>query len=343
MDLLKLRVKNIIRETSDTMTIQLYSKDDIKIAYEAGQFLTFIFNRGDSELRRSYSFSSTPGIDELMAITVKRVANGQISRLLIDHLDREEILISLPPSGRFTVKTNASSERQFFFIAAGSGITPIFSLIKKILAEEPLSKVFLIYQNHDEKSIIFKKQLKEIEKKIPRQFKWINLLTNPGKYPHAGSRLTNFFLEKLINEHISEKEKMFYICGPSSMMRMAQFTLKLMGFADAQIRKENFTVDYIPPPPIISNTEPRNLVIHFQQKTYRIVVAYPTNILQAALNNHIELPYSCRGGRCSTCAARLIKGKVIMSINEVLTEKDIEEGLVLTCVGYAKTDVELNF
>jgi ring-1,2-phenylacetyl-CoA epoxidase subunit PaaE len=343
MDLLKFRVKNIIRETKDTITIQLNTEDGGGIAYEAGQFLTFIFNRGNDELRRSYSFSSTPGIDESAAITVKRVANGQISRFLIDHLTTEETLISLPASGRFTIETNASSERQFFFVAAGSGITPIFSLIKKVLANEPLSKAFLIYQNHDEKNIIFKRQLKEIEKKFARQFKWINLLTNPGKYPHAGNRLTNFLLEKLINEYISDKEKMFYLCGPASMMRMAVFTLKLMGFADAQIRKENFRVDYIPPPPIISNTEPRNLIIHFREKTYEIKVAYPTNILQAALNNHIELPYSCRGGRCSTCAARVVKGKVLMSINEVLTEKDIEEGLVLTCVGYAETDVELNF
>src|SRR5882724_1418338 len=241
MDLLKFRVKNIIRETRDAITIQLYAADGINISYEAGQFLTFIFKLENNELRRSYSFSSAPGIDEFIAITVKRVENGQISRLLIDHLTKDEILISLPPSGRFTIETNARSERQFFFIAAGSGITPIFSLIKKILVEEPLSSIYLIYQNHDEKSIIFKKQLKQIEKKFPRRFKWINLLTNPGQYPHAGKssarpgvRLTNFLLEKLVNEYISaDKEKMFYLCGPSSMMRMAQFTLRLMGFADA--------------------------------------------------------------------------------------------------------------
>jgi len=358
MDFLQLKVSKIIRETKDTITIQLYNADGLKIPYEAGQFLTFIFNQGNNEIRRSYSFSSTPGIDEFMAVTVKRVVNGQVSRFLLDHISKDEVLTSLPPSGRFTIDTNPALQRQIFFIAAGSGITPIFSLLKKVLAEEPLSSIFLIYQSHNEKSIIFKNQLLEIEKKYPVQFKWINLLSKPGKYPHAGNRssphagrpglpsgrLTNFLLEKLINTHgVSHREKLFYLCGPPAMMRMAQFTLKLMGFTDEQIRKENFTVEYVPPPPLISNTDPRQLIIHYQQKTYTITAAYPTNILQAALNNHIQLPYSCRGGRCSTCVARLMKGKVIMSINEVLTEKDLQEGLILTCVGYAETDLELNF
>jgi ring-1,2-phenylacetyl-CoA epoxidase subunit PaaE len=351
MDLLQLRVKKIIRETKDTRTIQLDSADGAEVHYEAGQFLTFIFNQGNNEIRRSYSFSSTPGIDEFMAITLKRVVNGQVSRFLIDHISRDYLLTSLEPSGRFIIETNFVLQRQIFFIAAGSGITPIFSLLKKILAEEPLTNIFLIYQNHDEKSIIFRKQLEELVKRHPLQLKWINLLSKPQKNIRvknrahvATGRLNNFLLEKIINTYlVSDREKLFYLCGPESMMRMAQFTLKLMGFADEQIRKENFTVGYVPPPPLIADSSAKDVIIHYGQKTYTIKVAYPTNILQAALNNHIQLPYSCRGGRCSTCAAKLMKGKVIMSINEVLTEKDLQGGLVLTCVGYAETDVELNF
>jgi ring-1,2-phenylacetyl-CoA epoxidase subunit PaaE len=351
MDLLQLRVKKIVRETNDTITIRLYSSDGAEIHYEAGQFLTFIFNRGNHEIRRSYSFSSTPGIDEFMAVTVKRVVNGQVSRFLIDHISRNYLLTSLPPSGRFTIETNAVLQRQIFLIAAGSGITPIFSLLKKILAEEPLTSIFLIYQNHDEKSIIFRKQLEAMEKRHPLQLIWINLLARSKKNLPAKNkrdietgRLNNFLLEKIINTYlVSNREKLFYICGPEAMMRMAQFTLKLMGFADDQIRKENFTVGYVPPPPLIADASVKEVIIHYGQKTYAIKVAYPTNILQAALNNHIQLPYSCRGGICSTCAAKLMKGKVTMSTNEVLTEKDLQEGLVLTCVGYAETDVELNF
>jgi len=342
--MIQLRVKNISHETKDTITIALEAVDGASVEYQAGQFLTLIFKNQENELRRSYSFSSAPGIDPLMTITVKRVENGQISRHLLNHLHADDILTSLKPSGRFTIQTNAQQERQFFFIAAGSGITPVYSLIKKIITEEPLSHIVLINQNRDEKNIIFKKQLEEIEKKFPNKFKLINLLTHPLKYPRAGNRMTNSLLEKLVNEYLlSGMQHTFYLCGPSALMRMAQFTLRLMGFADEQIRKENFTVEFMPPPPLIQEVEPRKLIIHHQQKTRELSIIYPKNILQAALDNHIEIPYSCRGGRCSTCVAKLIRGKVVMSINEVLTEKEINEGLVLTCVGYAATDVEIEF
>ncbi|HTQ66208.1 MAG TPA: ferredoxin--NADP reductase [Puia sp.] len=344
MDRSELKVTNIVRETKDVLTFYLEDIEGKKISYEAGQFLTFIFTHGKEEIRRSYSFSSSPGIDNFASITVKRIVNGAISRFLTDHIRINDLLVSLPPSGRFTIETNKLWQRQIFFIAAGSGITPVFSLIKKILAEEPLTKIILIYQNHDEDNIIFKKELQELEKKYAARFKWISLLTRPRKHPNASHRLTNFLLEKLVKiHHESKKETLFYLCGPQALMRMAHFTLKLMGFADGQIKKENFIVEYIPPPPIIEDKSPKQIIIHFHQQEYHIKSVFPKTILQAALDNNIQLPYSCRGGRCSTCTARLLKGKVKMSINDVLTTKDLQEGLILTCVGYPETDIELGF
>jgi ring-1,2-phenylacetyl-CoA epoxidase subunit PaaE len=149
-------------------------------------------------------------------------------------------------------------------------------------------------------------------------------------------------------------------------MRMAQFTLRVMGFAAEQIRQEHFTVEYVPPPPLLTDTAPKKVTVSVRQREfpavrqdqladhlqpeaetltreYQFEVAWPATILQAALNQDIPLPYSCRGGRCSTCVAKCVSGKVKMSINEVLTEKDLQEGLVLTCVGYAETDVVLRF
>ena len=141
-----------------------------------------------------------------------------------------------------------------------------------------------------------------------------------------------------------------YICGPKQFMRMAQFTLRVMGYEDARISKENFVVDFVPPPPFMTDTSPKEVTIHIHGKTHILQVAYPHNILEAALSNNIQLPYSCRGGRCSTCTAKCVKGRVKMSINDVLTDRDnkkvvmdLAEGLVLTCVGYAETDVELEF
>ncbi|HMH31742.1 MAG TPA: iron-sulfur cluster-binding domain-containing protein, partial [Puia sp.] len=292
--------------------------------------------------RRSYSFSSAPGIDPEIAVTVQRIPNGHISRLLHDQLKPGDSLYSLPPSGRFTIDADPSRERQVFFIAAGSGITPVFCLIKKMLMEEPRTQLILVDQNRDESSIIFKDQLLEIQKKHPQTFQWINLLSRPLDNENISQRLTNFFLEELIRTKVSEKrETLFYICGPPSFMRMAHFTLRLMGFSDDQVRRENFRVDYMPAPPMITDNSPKQIRLQYKGQTHQFEISYPTNILQGALNNHIQLPYSCRGGRCSTCVARCLSGQVILSINEVLTDKDLQEGLVLTCVGYAMTDLDL--
>ena len=124
-------------------------------------------------------------------------------------------------------------------------------------------------------------------------------------------------------------------------MRMIQFTLRWMGFAEEKIKKEFFTIGHIPGPPLMRDDSPKHIVLHAGDKTHRFTVAYPANILQAALSHRIQLPFSCRAGRCASCVAKCISGRVLMSANEVLTESDLLNGLVLTCTGYAETDLEL--
>lgn len=337
-------MRDVVKETPNAYSFVLENETGENIYYQAGQFLTFIFNGKSGEIRRSYSISSAPGVDELPSITVKRIQNGEISRHLINHVHIKDVLTSIYPAGLFTIETNAFQKRQFNFIAAGSGIVPVFSLIKKILKEEPLSMILLIYQNHNETEIIFAKQLAAIEKEFSPQLKWISLLSKPVSKNHLPQKLNNSLLEKLIEELTDKKkENLFYICGPPSFMRMAQFTLKWLGFEDEKIRKENFTFEPAAAPPLISDTSPKEIFIRFNKQVFKIKAVYPQNILQAALNNNLQLPYSCRSGTCASCVARCIKGKIKMSNNEVLTEKDVENNLVLTCVGYAETDVELEF
>ena len=204
--------------------------------------------------------------------------------------------------------------------------------------------MLLIYQNHSEETVLFENALLEIRKEHPHRFAWISLFSRPGNHKHKPERLNNYLLEKLLLENgYFQQDALFYLCGPAAFMRMAQFTLKVLGIGDGQIKKENFTIDYIPPPPVFMDSTSRTIIIHYRKHTFQIEAAYPITILQAALNNNITLPYSCRGGRCSSCVARCLSGKVIMSINEVLTEKDLAYGLILTCVGFAETNVELDF
>lgn len=342
MELTQLRVTRMEKVALDAVLVSLEAVSTGILPYQAGQFITFILDRYGKSIRRSYSLVTTPGIDAGMAIVIKRRINGEISRYLMDNLRVGDILDALPPAGRFTIQTDASNQNTFFFIAAGSGISPLFSLLKKVLHEEVYSRVILIYQNHQEASIIFRTELLSLQQRFADRFIWINLLSNPLSIAIAPQRLNNFLLEQLVLQHQrSEHQHSFYLCGPGSFMRMAHFVLKLMGYADEQIRKENFVIDSVPPPPEPVDKTPKKITLTWKGTRFHFTATYPENILQAALNHHIHLPYSCRGGRCSTCIMKSLSGKVTMTNNEVLTARELDQGLILTCVGYAETDLEL--
>ena len=347
MEGLPFTVMQVIPETKEATTYILERSDGQPVHYQAGQFLTFLFGHPGHEVRRSYSMGSAPGIDDRLYITVKRKENGAISRYILETWRPGTVVHSLPPSGRFTIDTAPHHAREIYFIAAGSGIVPVFSLLKKILREEPLTKITLLYQNHDETSIIYHRQLEQWQQQYPQRFNRIDLLSHPLLHELPSRRLNNGLLEHILSAvegstpNKVEGPDLFYTCGPPAFMRMVQFTLRVMGVAEVQLRKENFTIDPIPAPAFSIDPAPRMVTVRVGDKIYRYPVAYPTTILQAALDHHIELPYSCKGGRCATCTATRISGNIKMSINEVLTEKDLQDGLVLTCVGFAETDVEL--
>lgn len=345
MDVLQWKVQQVIPETHEASTFILEEVNGNTIPYEAGQFLTFLFTHHDHEIRRSYSLSSTSGIDNYISVTVKRKKNGEVSRHILKKWQPGSLVYSIPPAGRFTIETSSAVQRQFFFIAAGSGIVPVFSLLKKVLHTESLSTVILIYQNHNERSIIFDYQLEQLHQQFADRFTRIDLLSNPVRHHIPPRHLNNTLLEQLVVKYLnaSASEQFFYTCGPDLFMRMVQFTVLLLGFKEEQVRKEIFTIDKQPQPSFTLDDAPRRVMVQLGKQSYQFSASYPASILEAAAANNIELPYSCRAGRCSTCVAQCISGKVIMSRNEVLTERDIQSGLVLTCVGYAETDVELKF
>lgn len=338
--MLLLRIISIIEETKDCKTFYVKPVNGQPLIYKAGQFLTLLIEHGGKTVRRSYSFGSAPRVDEHPYFTVKRKVNGEISRHLLDHYKEGEILTSLEPAGRFVLQQSLSST--YLFIAAGSGIVPVLSLIKSLLAFHAETKIILINQCRSEDEIIYKDQLIALQQIHKERF-WVEqFFSRPNHHKHPVTRLNNTRLEAFITKHISHNNNAtFYLCGPLPFMRMAQFTIKLMGFADGQIMKEQFVIEPPLPPPLLNDTSQKEVVIHYKNTTHRLQIAYPQNILDAALLQGIALPYSCKAGICSTCMATCIKGEIIMSNNEVLTEKDLAKNLILTCVGYAKTDVEI--
>ena len=340
--LLALRIIDIITETEDTFSYVLQDVEGHNINYKAGQFLTLIFDINNREVRRSYSISSTPGVDVPLKITVKRVHNGEISRLLIDYYKAGDMLKAAAPSGMFVLPDGYYNDRDVVLLAAGSGITPVISLIKELLYKRNANAVTLIYQSRSQAQTIFKNEIKKLTIDFPKKFTLVDFRSADHE-EYYYRRLNNEKLEHLLPGYIKHNagNALFFLCGPESFMRMCQFTITLMGFEHTQIKKEHFVIDKAPAPPLIVNPKPCRVSILQQDISFEST--YPKSILQSALDNGIALPYSCKGARCSTCVAKCISGEVMMSMNDVLTEKDLKAGYILTCVGYAVTDIELEY
>lgn len=342
-DLLQLRIIRIYSETSDAKSYFLEPVDGRPVQYKAGQFLTLLLLHNGHEIRRSYSLSSVA--NEMLRLTIKRIQNGEVSRYLLDTLQVGDVLTSLHPAGRFIVDEHLPGD--LVMLGAGSGITPLLAMIKQVLWTEPHRRVTLIYSNSSERNIIFRDELNGLQRQYPDRFRLLNLLSNPpDDWNGLRGRLNNVMLERLLPDLVATSDRQtlgFYTCGPADYMRMIQFTLIFAGFRPDQVRRENFVVEpvVLTPPPHIA--QDRTVILRMRRREAEIreveiqVPAYKS-ILQAALDEGLILPYSCRGGRCSTCVARCQSGTVHMTINDVLTERDLQEGWVLTCTGYPESD-----
>ncbi|MCF0073317.1 ferredoxin--NADP reductase [Dyadobacter sp. CY261] len=334
-----LRLREIIREIDDTKTFIFETLDGSVLNYKAGQFLTFLIDIHGHEVRRSYSMSSAPDVDAFPAITVKRVPNGEISRFWIDIVKTGDTFRVLAPSGRFILETEDTGTRDIVLIGAGSGITPLYSLLKQTLTQEKESQVTLIYASRNLHNTIFWHEIIEWQARFPERLHVINIHSQPTEdWTGIQGRINNTRLEQLVEKSIRFKREdaRFFICGPFELMRSAGITLHFMGFSTEQIRKENFVIPSPPPPPPVSN--PHHINLHFHGTAYDLLVPAHSTVLDAALAEGVQLPYSCKGGRCSSCAAVCTQGKVHMSVNEVLTDRDLAEGWILTCSSYVDND-----
>lgn len=333
-DLIPLIIEKIIPETEDTKSFILGIPAGQNIQYQAGQFLTFSFQRpGKEENRRNYSISSSPSLHEPLQITVKRIPNGEYSRWLIDRAKEGDQLYTIGASGFFTLPQDITETKQLFFFAAGSGITPIYSLIKTVLEDHPAIQVVLIYSNRTPGNAIFHHQLKELQEKHYQRFQIEFLFSSEKSVLHK--RLGVYLLEKFLSKYVPAAGKqLFYICGPFEYMRMITIVLRNNGVVLSDIRKENFSVEKpvrkLEPP----DKETHHVTALLGGHEYKFEVQYPQTILQKAKALKIALPYSCESGQCGTCAATCVSGKVWMWHNEVLMEEEIAEGRVLTCTGY---------
>ncbi|KQS41603.1 ferredoxin--NADP reductase [Pedobacter sp. Leaf194] len=334
----KLRIDKIINQPGDNITLQLQPVDADYPKYLAGQFISLIFEGKHKEIRRSYSFNSSPDVNEPLSITVKRVENGEISRLLHHKTAEGDILLAQGPQGLFSYLPEENLERDVFLFAAGVGITPLFAIMKTALVRETKSKITLVYSNRSLEDTLFYEELNEWQRKYPERLKIIFVFSNSKNLMTA--RLNKFYIEKILKEHLvfAKEKALFYSCGPVIYMDLCRITLLGMGFDISQIKRETFVlpedeVDEDDSSEKIVDKNTYSVILNFQGETYNLDIPWPKRILDVALEHKIKLPYSCRGGVCSTCVANCTKGNVRMDYNEVLTDDELERGRVLVCTG----------
>ncbi|GAA4793539.1 ferredoxin--NADP reductase [Olivibacter ginsenosidimutans] len=334
--LYQLRIISIKEETSDTKSFQLEATGKQAIYYESGQFLTLCFTHSNGEVvRRSYSISSSPLLNEPLTITVKKIPNGEFSRKLVDHAKVGDLLNSMGTSGLFTLPLiDKTTHRHFCFLAAGSGITPIYAHIKTLLFGSAAT-ILLIYSNRNAHSTIFFDELLRLKEQFTQRFV-IEFLFSESPLLME-SRLSQPVFDILAQKHAlySNHKTLFYLCGPSAYMRMIHIKLRTEGIASENIKKELFVIQapafILPEPP---DKEEHQVTIHFRDHDAQLAVQYPESILAVAKKNGVVIPYSCENGQCGSCAVKCTHGKVWMRYNEVLGAKALAEGYILTCTGY---------
>ena len=329
-----LKVIDIISETADTKSFVLECIDG-KIDHKAGQFLTFVFKKiTGEEARRSYSISSSPELNEPLTITVKRIVNGEYSRYLNDRLQTGDMLETIGASGFFILPENPQQYKRFVFLAAGSGITPVFALVKSLLKLHAAVDILLIYSNTSTQNSIFVNQLHKLQSQYEGKLHIEFLFSSSADA--FSSRLTPESLEMFMHMHkVSYTDAtLFYVCGPADYMRMISYRLTTLGVETGRIKKEIFHIEHptVRPEPPDTKAHTVSLIRNGEQASFS--VQYPVTILQAAKLLDIHIPYSCENGQCGTCMAKCLQGTVWMAQNEVLLDDDIKNGIVLTCTGY---------
>ncbi|MFD2718909.1 2Fe-2S iron-sulfur cluster-binding protein [Hymenobacter monticola] len=330
-----LTIEAIRQHSANARTLVLHPTPGQALPYAAGQYLTLVRQVHGREMRRSYSFSSAPGLGEVPAITVKRVDNGLFSRWLVDDVRVGDVLRTSGTGGFFTLPPDVEEYQQLVLLAAGSGITPIFSLLKAALHQHTQLSVLLCYSNRTPADALFLAELQALAQQFAGQLHLELFFSHdPALYR---AHLHRELLVQLVARHAPAPpaRTLAYLCGPLDFMRMGTYGLHEAGLPLAHIRRELFQTGQPAPAPLVPpDTAAHTVTLLLRGQAHRLLVQYPHTILQAAKQAGLKLPYSCEVGQCGNCAARCTQGQVWMKANEVLTDRELARGLVLTCTGY---------
>lgn len=336
------KITNISLITPDSKYFTIHL-ENFPAEYQPGQYVVISKIINGKEYRRSYSLVFFDPSRQELGFIVKRIENGAVSRILVDKAEIGDSLEIVTINGFFTLPADISDRyEQIFFIAAGSGIAPVMPMIQALLPAG--LRINLLYSSKSPAATIFYNELNALSD-THSQFKIDYLFSESAQA--GASRLNNTLLTRYIHREAvtSFNNALFYTCGPLDYMDTVSITLLTEGVPREHIRKElyyNYEIEELAVP---EDTAAHNVTLHFPNgETHHLEVQYPDSILNTALKKGLKMPYSCGSGQCGSCTARALSGKVWMAYNEVLTDRELSQGYVLTCLGFpVEGDVILEF
>ena len=341
-----LPVASVERETRDAIAVTFDVPAQLRdlFRFEPGQHLTLRTDIGGEDVRRSYSICAPA--DGPLRIAVKRTPGGLFSMWANDALRAGTTLDVMPPMGHFSVSADPAATRHYLGVAAGSGITPLLSIVTTALVKEPHSKFTLIYGNRASSTVMFRDELAALKDRYLGRFNLVHVLSRePQDIELLHGRIDRTKADALFTQWVPVDDVDYaFVCGPEGMMDAVRASLIAHGLPPERVRIERFAASipkhtHVPRPlPQAAQTECEvTVVIDGSQRTF-LLEKGNENIIDAGLRNGIELPFSCKGGVCSTCRCKLISGEVDMDVNFALEDYEVARGFVLACQSYPVTD-----